>query len=36
MLNVEKDTIMFWIYDKSKNNLVDDKGLVFNKINFNK
>ena len=28
----EKDTVMYWIYDKSKNILIDDKGIVFKKI----
>ena len=28
----EKDSLMYWVYDKSKNTLKDDKGLIFNKI----
>jgi hypothetical protein len=32
----EKDSIMYWIYDESKNTLKDDKGVVFNKIKLKK
>jgi hypothetical protein len=32
----EKDSLMYWVYDKSKNTLKDDKELVFNKITLKK
>lgn len=32
----QKDTLMFWIYNKNKKNLVDDKGLIFEKIELKK
>lgn len=32
----DKDSVMYWIYDKSNSVLKDDKGLVFNKIKINK
>lgn len=32
----QKDTLMFWIYNKEKENLIDDKGLIFEKIDLKK
>lgn len=28
----QKDTLMFWMYDKDKNNLKDEKGIIFEKL----
>lgn len=36
IIHTDKDSLMYWVYDKSKSTLKDDKGLIFNKITLKK